>query len=67
MVHVLMPAERQKKKYPTGYVSTAGRTKIAVNFRTETFNRLIAIAKKKGVSFSTVVEQMVNAQLGESP
>lgn len=53
----------EKKRQPKGYSPRPGYKKIAVSFRTETFEKLLAEAKRDGISFSNAVERAVNSRL----
>ena len=55
----LVDEKKRKRIYPTGYPTTPGYTKVAVNFKEATFKRLLAQAKREDIKFSEAVELTV--------
>jgi hypothetical protein len=49
-----------KPRQPKGYSPKPGYKKIAVTFRSETFDMILAVAKKDGISFSEAVDRVMH-------
>jgi len=46
-------------KYPTGYSSTAGFTKLAINFPSKLFDDILEMAKNESKTFNAMVIELI--------